>query len=140
MKLKDKIVHRRNFSEHWVVGEDSVRTSDIRDHSHADRTGPDARWDQLDPSLHIAYVVTQADSPATLCSICSEVYHNGVTVGTAYTNEIAGRTFAHYTAEAKRQGNLLVPSTFPVKWMGVQTVVTEKMSCLVKRGKGFVVS
>ena len=27
------------------------------------RPGPEARWDQLDPSLHIAYVAQQADSP-----------------------------------------------------------------------------
>lgn len=40
------------------------------------RAGPDARWDQLDPSLHIAYIASQADSPATPCSICSEVDHS----------------------------------------------------------------
>lgn len=40
------------------------------------RPGPEARWDQLDSSLHIAYIATQADSPATPCSICSEVDHS----------------------------------------------------------------
>ena len=36
------------------------------------RPGQEARWDQLDPSLHIA---SQADAPITPCAICSEVNH-----------------------------------------------------------------
>ena len=40
------------------------------------KPGPDARWDQLDPSLHIAYITAQAEPLATLCSICSEVDHS----------------------------------------------------------------
>ena len=32
--------------------------------------GPDARWDQLDPSA------SQAESPVTPCAICSEIDHN----------------------------------------------------------------
>jgi hypothetical protein len=39
------------------------------------RAGPGARWDNLDPSLHIAYISAQADTPAVPCSICSEVDH-----------------------------------------------------------------
>ena len=39
------------------------------------RPGLEARWDVLDPSLHIAYISSQADSPATPCAICSEVDH-----------------------------------------------------------------
>jgi hypothetical protein len=39
------------------------------------RPGPEGRWDTLDPSLHIAYISSQADSPAMPCSICSEVDH-----------------------------------------------------------------
>ena len=39
------------------------------------RTGPDARWDQLDPSLHIAYITAQSDTPTVLCPICNEVDH-----------------------------------------------------------------
>ena len=40
------------------------------------RPGPDARWDQLDPSLHIAYIASQAESPVTPCAICSEIDHS----------------------------------------------------------------
>ena len=36
-KYKERIAGRRNFSEHWIVGADSVRTSNIRDHSHTDQ-------------------------------------------------------------------------------------------------------
>ena len=40
------------------------------------RTGVAARWDVLDPSLHIAYISAQGDTaPVTPCSICSEVDH-----------------------------------------------------------------
>ena len=39
------------------------------------QTGPEARWDQLDPSLHIAYILAQADTPAVPCSICNEIDH-----------------------------------------------------------------
>ena len=39
------------------------------------RNRPDARWDQLDPSLHIAYIAAQSDTPALLCPICNEVDH-----------------------------------------------------------------
>ena len=34
-KYKERIEHRRNFSKRWIIGADSVRTSNIRDHSHA---------------------------------------------------------------------------------------------------------
>ena len=40
------------------------------------RPGLDARWDHLDPSLHIAYIPSQADTPITPCAICSEVDHS----------------------------------------------------------------
>ena len=33
----DKIRSRKNFSEKWIVGADSVRTSYIRDHLHNDQ-------------------------------------------------------------------------------------------------------
>ena len=36
-KFKVNIVSRRNFSNRWIVGADSVRTSNIRDHARADR-------------------------------------------------------------------------------------------------------
>ena len=36
-KFKVKIASRRNFSDRWIVGADSVRTSNIRDHARADQ-------------------------------------------------------------------------------------------------------
>ena len=40
------------------------------------RTGVAAHWDELDPSLHIAYISALGDTaPVTPCSICSEVDH-----------------------------------------------------------------
>ena len=36
-KFKAKIGSRRNFSDRWIVGADSVRTSNIRDHARADQ-------------------------------------------------------------------------------------------------------
>ena len=38
-------------------------------------TGPDARWDSLDPSLHIAYIQAQAEWSTVPCAICNEVDH-----------------------------------------------------------------
>ena len=35
-KFKSKIVGRRNYSDKWVVGADSIRTSNIKDHAHTD--------------------------------------------------------------------------------------------------------
>ena len=36
-KFQAKILSRRNFSDRWIVGADSVRTSNIRDHAHSDQ-------------------------------------------------------------------------------------------------------
>ena len=36
-KFKVKIASRRNFSDQWIVGADSVRSSNIRDHASADQ-------------------------------------------------------------------------------------------------------
>ena len=36
-RFRSRIMHRRNFSNRWIVGADSVRTSNIRDHAHSDQ-------------------------------------------------------------------------------------------------------
>ena len=36
-KFKAKITTRRNFSNRWIAGAESVRTSNIRDHAHSDQ-------------------------------------------------------------------------------------------------------
>ena len=38
-KYKDRIIGRRNYSDRWIVGADSVRTSNIRDHARSDQHG-----------------------------------------------------------------------------------------------------
>ena len=39
-------------------------------------TGPSARWDRLDPSLHIAHIIARADGRVTAaCIYCNEVDH-----------------------------------------------------------------
>ena len=35
-KFVDKVRGRRNFSDKWICGADSVRTSNVRDHAHND--------------------------------------------------------------------------------------------------------
>ena len=37
VQFQDKIVGRRNYSDKWVNGADSIRTSNIKDHSHSDQ-------------------------------------------------------------------------------------------------------
>ena len=37
VRFKSKIASRRNYSDKWVVGADSVRTSNIRDHARTDQ-------------------------------------------------------------------------------------------------------
>ena len=36
-KFVDKIRGRKNFSDKWICGADSVRTSNVRDHAHNDQ-------------------------------------------------------------------------------------------------------
>ena len=35
LKFKAKITGRRNYSDKWVMGADSFRSSNIKDHAHA---------------------------------------------------------------------------------------------------------
>ena len=37
LKYKSRIESRRNYSDKWLVGAESVRTSNIRDHAHSDQ-------------------------------------------------------------------------------------------------------
>ena len=36
-KFQAKILSRRNFSDHWIVGANSIQTSNICDHAHSDQ-------------------------------------------------------------------------------------------------------
>ena len=130
----ERIEHRRNFSERWIIGADSVRTSNIRDHSRADQhvhammllkkehaksSGasfshspiaqalsklPDLEKFQLRVKFDFAYFIARKKITFSkypkLCEL--EIKHS-VSLGTSYTNEMAGKTFTHYIAKAKRQ-------------------------------------
>lgn len=37
LKYKSRIEHRRNYSNKWLVGAESIRTSNIRDHARSDQ-------------------------------------------------------------------------------------------------------
>ena len=135
-KYKEVIAGRRNFSERWIVGADSVRTSNIRDHSHADQhihamsllkreqakasnsaccsysspiayalsKLPDQEKAQLRVKFDIAYFIAREKmSFSKYLKLSKLEAKHGVPVGTAYTNDVAGKTFIHYVAEAKRQ-------------------------------------
>lgn len=36
-RFQSRIMHQRNFSDRWIVGADSIRTSNIRDHAHSEQ-------------------------------------------------------------------------------------------------------
>ena len=35
LKSRSNILHKRNFSNSWLLGADSIRTSNMRDHTHS---------------------------------------------------------------------------------------------------------
>ena len=37
LKFRSNILHKRNFSDRWPLGADSVRTSNIRDHTRSEQ-------------------------------------------------------------------------------------------------------
>ena len=37
LKYRDRIVGRKNFSDKWITGADSVRTINVRDHTKSDQ-------------------------------------------------------------------------------------------------------
>ena len=134
-KFKASIASRRNFSEKWLLGADSVHTSNIRDHAKADQhthamnllkreharesgSDPssyapiaralhkisDSEKDQLRHKFDIAYLTAiEKISFRKYPQLCELEARHGVTIGSTYTNEIAGKTFTHYIAESHRQ-------------------------------------
>ena len=135
LKFKAKITGRRNYSDKWVIGADSVRSSNIKDHARTDQhahamlllkkehavstgLGPSsyapiaksfsALSDDSKAKLRIKFdiahfVATEKLAFTKYPRICELEAHRGVNVGTAYTNEPAGKTVCHYIAESKRE-------------------------------------
>ena len=134
-KFKTSIATRRNFSEKWLLGAESVRTSNIRDHAKADQhthamtllkreharmsgSDPtayapiaralnrisDAEKDQLRHKFDIAYFMAiEKISFRKFPQFCELEARHGVEIGTAYTNEIACKSFTHYIAESQHR-------------------------------------
>ena len=133
-RFEPRIESRRNFNERWLLGAESLRTSNIRDHAQADQhihtmnllkkehakatdSGcssyapiakalcklSDKDKEQLRHKFDIAYFVAQEKlSFRKYPRLCELEARHGVAIGSAYTNEIAGKTFTHYIAESRR--------------------------------------
>ena len=152
MKFQHKIGGCCNYSDKWIVGADSLRTSNIKDHARTDQHNhamllfmkeqsrsaglgpqsyapivrslsalPEDRKANLRVKFDIAhFVATEKLAFTKYPRICALEAQHGVDVGTAYTNEVAGKTFCHYIAESRREELLkclsLVPSFFLFSW------------------------
>ena len=133
IQYQSNIEGRRNYSDKWVLGADSVRTSNIRDHSHSGQhahavlllrksqgRGLDASaYAPIAEALHqmlegdrktlrvkfdIAhFVAIQRLAFTNYPALCQLEAKHGVDVGTAYCNQNAGKTFCHFIAESRRQ-------------------------------------
>ena len=130
-KFKNQIQSKRNYSDRWVEGAGSLRVSNIKDHAKADQhvtlfkreqakasgVSPmtntpianalhrlsDDEKAKLEKKFDIAYFIATENLPFTkYAGICALESKHGVDLGSAYMNEIAGKTFCHYIAETKR--------------------------------------
>ena len=134
MKFQHKKAGCRNYSDKWIVGADSLRSSNIKDHAHTDQhnhamlllkkeqsrsagLGPQsyapigrslsALPEDLKANLGVKFDIAHFIATEKLAfnkypQICALEAHHGV-VGTAYTNEVAGKTFCPYIAESRRE-------------------------------------
>ena len=134
-EFEERISSRKNFSSKWIVGADSVRVSNVRDHAQNDQhthamcllkkqhaicagLGPstyaciaqafvkpsDDEREKLRVKFDIAYFLAKENLPFTKYPcICELEARHGVSVGTSYRNENAGKEFIHYIAETKRE-------------------------------------
>jgi hypothetical protein len=125
----DRLVGMRNFSDKWIYGAASLRISNIKDHGSSEQhtrammlaesggqcvsdapilksllSLSEEQKEQLVKKFDIAYFVAIEKLPfTTYPPICALEARHGVNIGIAYVNEIAGKTFCHYIAEARRQ-------------------------------------
>ncbi|KAL5510177.1 hypothetical protein EMCRGX_G005677 [Ephydatia muelleri] len=130
-KYKEWICCRRNYSDRWVVGAESVRNSNIRDHAVSDQhihamnllkreqgkvpscshapiaqmlsAIPQLEKEQIKLKFDIAYFLAKKLSFAKFPKLCELEARHGVSIGNAYTNDITCSTFTHYIAESQRQ-------------------------------------
>ena len=65
---------------------------------------PDLEKSQLRVKFDLAYFMAREKMSFRMYpKFCELQARHGVSVGTTYTNEVAGKTFVHYIAEVKRQ-------------------------------------
>ena len=132
-KFVDKIRGRKNFSDKWICGADSVRTSNVRDHARNDQHthamsllkkeraeasglapasyAPIAKTFNTLPEderkrLNVKFdyfVATEKLAFTKYPKICDLEARHGVRVGTTYRSDMAGKDFMHYIAEGKRK-------------------------------------
>ena len=131
-KFRSQILCKRNFSDRWIAGADSVRTSNIRDHASSEQhnhamallqrelgtgqnltsTAPivvaltslsEEEKVRLRHKFDIAYwLAVEKISFKKFPSICDLETRHGVSIGTTYTTETAAKSFTGYIAQAQR--------------------------------------
>ncbi len=130
-KYRDRIVGRKNFSDKWISGADSVRTTNVVDHAKFDRhvhtmnlhkkdqaqaqgvectlsSLPEDERKRLRAKFDIAYfVATEQLAYRKYPRICELEARLGVNLGSSYLHENAGKEFVHYIAESNRQDLLM---------------------------------
>ena len=132
-KHKSKLNGRKHFSDRWIVGAESLKTNNIRDHASCEQhqeamllekkeqargrgellTGPivkalttlsDGERQQLRAKFDIAYLgATEKIDFTKYPKICELEVKHGVQLGSSYLNMESGKTFTHYIAESKRE-------------------------------------
>ena len=136
-KYKERICSRRNYSDRWVVGAKSVHNSNIRDHAVSDQhihamnllkreqgkvpscsnapiaqmlsAIPQLEKEQIKLKYDIAYFLAKEKlSFAKFPKLCELEAHHGVSIGNAYTNDIACSTFtptlqSHNASKLRKQ-------------------------------------
>ena len=154
-QFAERIRGRRNFSEKWIVGANSVCTSNLRDHARNDqhahtmsllnKLGSSILCSNCEGAQHafrgrerqkvkfdIAYLVTTEKLPYTKYQKIYELEaRHRVKIGTSYQYGNAGMDFMHYIAEAK-QHDLLQKVTMPSSSLSCSMVLLIKATLTMK--------
>lgn len=163
VQYQSRIEGRRNYSSKWIDGADSIRSSNIKDHSRSDQHAhammllkrDKARAEGREASSYAPiakalcelsedtkstlrvkfdiahFVATQKLAFTNYPALCQLETKHGVNVGTAYTNESAGKMFCHFIAESRREclvEHLRNANFFLSSWTGQLTVETLMMN------------
>ena len=111
-EFEHNIKGRKNFSDKWIVGADSVRISNVRDHAKNDQHGHAMALLRKKKAMlgggagpsSYAHFVAVENLPFTKYSkICKLESHHGIQIGNVYTNDNAGKEMVHFIAESRRE-------------------------------------